>query len=124
MDDGTPEDGELVLKNSPSLKHVKQSEEGRSRRSILPWHRKNRFLKIQKLRNSQFFGFLSKILLVLGQSPKTEENSSTIKRLPAEAKRSTKVFPTPRKKTTRPMQMTTMSRYPAVARPWRLGIWR
>ena len=43
-EDGTPDDGELVLKNSPSIKLKKSHSdaEDRRRKSILPWHRKNR----------------------------------------------------------------------------------
>lgn len=43
-EDTTPEDGDLFLTNSPSLK-IKKSQsdiEDRSRKSILPWNRKNR----------------------------------------------------------------------------------
>ncbi|XP_058804018.1 regulator of G-protein signaling loco isoform X2 [Phymastichus coffea] len=43
-EDSTPEDGDLILTNSPSLKIRKSRSdvEDRNRKSILPWHRKNR----------------------------------------------------------------------------------
>ena len=45
VDDGTLEDGELYIKNSPiKLKKSHSDAEDRCRKSILPWHRKNRYL--------------------------------------------------------------------------------
>lgn len=66
-EDSTPDDEDLILTTSSSikLKKTRSNAEDRSRKSILPWNRKNRYNSIRfffnlfKLKNNKIFIILS-----------------------------------------------------------------